>query len=82
MLKFGNRSNLPADPDGMNDSRAAWAEQALAEFMQATGTDREDALGDLLCDLMHWADRNDQNFNSELESARRCYEEETYKEEE
>lgn len=48
---------LPADPENMNDDRAAWAEAALNEFRRVTGTDDEDALGDLLCDLMHWCDR-------------------------
>jgi len=32
------------------------AATALAAFRQETGSDREDSLGDLLCDLMVWAD--------------------------
>ena len=68
---------LPPDPDAMNDSRAEWAEAALSAFMRETGTDQEDALVDLLADLLHWADRNSHNFNAALERAREHYEAET-----
>src|SRR5438105_1714995 len=44
---------LLPDPDGLNDDRALWAETALQSFMDCTGCDQEDALGDLLADLMH-----------------------------
>ena len=53
-----------------NSDRAAWAEKALLTFCCQTGTDYEDALGDLLCDLMHWADENEIDFNSALDGAR------------
>ena len=68
---------LPPDPEGQNGDRAAWAESAIVAFEAATGTDREDALADLLCDLMHWADRNGADFASQLDRAYRNYEEET-----
>jgi hypothetical protein len=42
-----------------------------------TGTDEEDALGDLLADLMHWADRRNFDFGLALDRARWHYEEET-----
>jgi len=45
--------------------------------MARTGTDLEDSLGDLLCDLMHWADRNDSDFDTALDGARANYTEET-----
>lgn len=69
--------NLPPDPDGMNDSRAEWAWAALRAFMLATGTDMEDAMSDLLVDLMHWADRHNFDFELVLDQARRHYAEET-----
>ena len=68
---------LPPDPEGQNDNRALWAEAAVVAFEAQTGTDREDALADLLCDLMHWCDRNGGNFKFALDRARRNYEEET-----
>jgi hypothetical protein len=68
---------LPPDPENMNDDRAAWAACALRQFQRETGTDDEDALCDLLCDLMHWSDRNDSDFEAELERARMHYEAET-----
>ena len=68
---------LPADPEAMNDDRAAWAAAALAEFQRITGTEDGDALGDLLCDLMHWCDRNDCQFDAALSRAQTHYEAET-----
>jgi len=53
-----------------NRDRAAWAAAALRAFRKCTGCDREDALGDLLCDLMHWAGQNDVDFAATLERAR------------
>ncbi len=53
-----------------NSDRAAWAEKALLAFCCQTGTDYEDALGDLLCDLVHWADKNKFDFDAALNRAR------------
>lgn len=68
---------LPADPDGMNDNRAGWAERAVAAFQYATMADDEDALSDLLADLRHWTDRNGQDWQAQLDRAMRNYEAET-----
>ena len=68
---------LPADPENMNNDRAAWAAAALREFQRVTGTDDEDALGDLLCDLMHWCDRNGYDFDAAFSRARMHHEAET-----
>lgn len=68
---------LPPDPDGMNDTRAAWAATVLVEFQKATRTDREDALADLLTDLLHWCDRTGLDFDTELARGRGNYQEET-----
>ena len=70
-------TRLPPDPEEMNDNRAAWAATAILSFQQETGTDDENALTDLLCDLMHWADRNGEDFENELCRARMHYEAET-----
>lgn len=69
--------DLPPDPEGMNERRTAWAGLAIAAFTTATGTDEENALGDLLGDLMHWADRNNYDFDAALDRARMHYEAET-----
>lgn len=76
-FRLDRDDDLPPDPEGMNDSRAEWAEEALQTFMTRTGTDREDALGDLLSDLMHWADRNGTDFKAALRTADAHYHEET-----
>ena len=59
----------PQDPEELNDDRALWAETALAAFVEQTGCDREDALPDLLCDLMHWCDRTGVSFAEQLTRA-------------
>jgi hypothetical protein len=59
-----------------NNDRAEWAGAALRYFQSITGTDDE-ALPDLLCDLLHWCDRANVNFSSSLEQARENYETET-----
>jgi len=68
---------LPADPENMNAARSEWAAAALREFQRITGTDHEDSLGDLLCDLMHWSDRNNFDFDAALCRAQWHYEAET-----
>src|ERR1700719_3225651 len=75
---------LPPDPEGQNDDRAQWAEAAIRHFQIHTGTDWDDAIADLLCDLMHLCDRATRedgatafDFAGELERAREHYEAET-----
>jgi hypothetical protein len=72
MEKF-MKANLPPDPDGQNNDRALWADHALRAFMAETGTDYEDALCDLLCDLMHLSDRAPFDFDAALVRARDHY---------
>jgi hypothetical protein len=64
---------LPPDPEDMNDARAEWAGEVLQHFQCRTGTDFEDALPDLLCDFMHWADRHGIDFDLTLDRARYHY---------
>ena len=52
---------LPSDPECLNYHRVQLAASALRCFQDETGADNE-ALGDLLCDLMHWCDRNSSDF--------------------
>jgi hypothetical protein len=68
---------LPPDPEGMNDNRSAWADEAIAVFILATGTDLEDAVSDLIADLGHWCDRHGISFDEELRRARFHYDAET-----
>ncbi len=75
-----HRFGPPPDPENMNDDRAMWAGTAVKCFMATTGTDKDNALSDLLADLMHWADRNQEDFDAELNRARRAYQEETAEE--
>ena len=68
---------LPADPENLNADRADWAAAALREFQRVASADDEDTLGDLLCDLMHWSDRNNLDFDAALSRAQMHYEAET-----
>jgi hypothetical protein len=72
---------LPPDPDEQNESRADHARQALQLFASLTGTTDENAatqVQDLLCDLMHLADRiNGLDFAEALTGAQWHYEAET-----
>lgn len=76
-------SELPPDPECMNDDRAEWAGLAVKAFAERVfhnPADREDAetvFGDLLVDLFHWADRHGVDFEEQLRNALRNYEEET-----
>jgi len=72
-----NREQLPPDPKKKNGGRTEWAAAALRQYQRATGCDCDDSLCDLLCDLMHWSDGN--NFDFETALCRACghYEAET-----
>ena len=72
-----SQRQLPHDPDSMNNDRASWAGAAIEAFIVETGTDEEDALSDLLADLMHWCDRNNYDMDAALERSRGHYEAET-----
>jgi hypothetical protein len=67
---------LPAGPQTTNADRTEWAASALRHFQCRAGCDYEDALGDLLCDLMHWSGRNNFDFETPLCRARGHYGEE------
>jgi hypothetical protein len=72
---------LPRDPEKQNHDRAVWAGIALGHFQDQTGTDDEDSLSDLLCNLMHLCDRRAKaagfDFDRELDRARGHYQAET-----
>lgn len=73
------------DPDGMNASRAKWAEEAAIAFSNATrGYDgwlfrgeREEIISDLLSDLHHLADKLGLNWSALSKRADANYEAET-----
>lgn len=69
--------DLPPDPEGMNEQRAGWADEAIRKFQRETSTDDDCLLADLLADIMHWCDRKNYDFEAALNSAREHYKEET-----
>lgn len=78
------KRTLPPDPEKMNASRAAWAEAAIRQFQIVTGTDWDDSVKDLICDLMHFCDRRTFedgktyfDFEAALATATMHYEAET-----
>ena len=56
-----------------NLQRAVRAELDLMAFRRLTDCDWQDCLGDLLCDLMHWADASHFDFDAALDRARMHY---------
>lgn len=58
---------LPPDPDGQNNDRAQWAEAAVLAFIAETRSEPQTALYDLLCDLMHYCDREPSPFGESQE---------------
>jgi len=67
--------------DVTNAKRASWANAAVSVFQELTGCDREDSLGDLLCDLMHWSEQHSFDFKLALDRAEGHFEEERTEEE-
>ena len=70
---------VPPDPDEMNDARAELAKVALGALLAVTETSPEDAMLDLLSNLMHLCDRTGTNFGDQLHRAKGNYEAETMK---
>jgi hypothetical protein len=73
---------LPLDPDNQNHDRAEWARAGVEAMADQTGVLRagdgmEEAIHDLLGNLMHLCDREGIDFNNVLIDARECYAEET-----
>jgi hypothetical protein len=64
-----------------NLDRANWAAKSIRAFREETGCDHEDSLGDLLTDLIHWADARNFDFDAALDRARYHYEAEIAEEE-
>jgi len=68
---------FPPDPEEKNEARSTWAEIALLAFIEATGSEAEYAVRDLVADLMHWCDRHDLSWEDERQSGEGHYTEET-----
>ena len=73
------RDKLPPDPEGDNDQRATSATKAVKAYQKACQVETENAVADLLVDLMHLCDRVPRlgNFDAQLLRAYDNYEEET-----
>ncbi len=72
--------DMPPDPDKRNVWRARFANSAIFAFSQASPPAYESSLDRLLCCLMHWSDRNGENFEAELNQAKLRYNRQTRKE--
>ena len=56
------RARLPEDPAVDTERRADRGRELLERYMAVTGTDEDAALGDLLADLRHMADREGYDY--------------------
>lgn len=68
--------------DTRNTHRARWAERCIVLFRHDTGTDKEDAIADLVADLMHLARQWGQDPEAELVRAREHFRTEEWEEKE
>jgi hypothetical protein len=68
----------PPRPETTNADRARWALAAFIAYAASHRCDEDDqtTLADLLCDLLHFADANDLDFDSAMGRAERSYHEE------
>jgi hypothetical protein len=57
------------DEDGLNNNHANDGWVIINRYMDRTGSDKENALCDLLGDLMHYAHQNGDDFARELQRA-------------
>lgn len=74
-------SNLPPDPDEMNEFRADCFNEAVVAFTMISGPGRveeddQTILRDMLCNMFHWCDRHGVDAGMALMQARACYNEE------
>ena len=60
--------------DPTNDDRADWAEKALKAFQAETGAEDEEAIADLVCDLLHLAARRGEDVQTVIFRAQSNYE--------
>lgn len=75
-------TKLPPDPDDvededMNGKRSEWAKAAVIAFVEATGSDLEDAVADLIADLGHFCDRHGMKLANEIGRGEEMYRFET-----
>jgi hypothetical protein len=62
---------MDKEPD--NHDRAQWAQAAVTVFQDQTGTDKDDAIADLIADLCHLADEYDQDALEQVRRGVRMY---------
>lgn len=71
------KANLPPDPEKMNKYRAKRAHDMMQKFWRVSDDVPEHPFAEILCDLMHWSDRNGVHFDDNLTRARIYYSLET-----
>ena len=71
------RARLPEDAAADTERRADRGRELLGRYMAVTGTDEDMALGDLLADLRHMADRDNYDYGLADERAESHYADET-----
>lgn len=70
-------ATIPPNQDGDNDGRAEWAEAAIATYRSITGSERDTAIADFLCNLRHACDRQGLDWDRELRVGMQHYKAET-----
>lgn len=78
-IESSHTNRLSPDPQRLNLRRARRAAAALAAYRRRTGADPQDAVSDLLTDLLHWCEHFGPAFSEALDRARSHYAAETAK---
>lgn len=73
-----SRDRLPPDPEGENEQRSDRGVEMMAAYLAGGGADVQDALSDMLSDLMHMCDRHPKfgDFKEQYDRAATFYQEE------
>lgn len=68
-----SRFQVMRTPQIENAKRALQVDELVERFQTVTGSEDSEALTDLLCDLMHWADLTGNEFETHLKLSRIHY---------
>jgi hypothetical protein len=72
-----HKSQLPPDPDRLNQARARWAAEPITKARLGAEPDSIEAVGGLLANIAHWCDRNGVNMQAAIQRAGLHYQCET-----
>lgn len=64
--KTKKKTVLPPDPEGLNNDRATWGGYAILMHAHLSNATKAEAPADLICNILHWCDRNRRDYEEVL----------------